>query len=703
MNTKTRLSALICALFFIISCQGKAGVYDNNNTNNNTQDAGNDAEPDITILCPNGTDLDNDGYGDGCNAGPDCNDSNPFVNPGAQERCNGIDDNCDGQTDEGVLNACGTCSSRCNVNELGTDPFPIESEDPNAETEGTGRDENGDIVLSKEDNNYNFMYIANTNDLGRGTVSKIDTRTVKEVARYLSVTCWSKPSLYLQQGLCRDVNNTNVQTTANSPSRTSVDFNFDVFVANRAFSGQASVTKIASKLSNCIDRNGDGLIQTSSDQNNDGVIDTDCNDDGLADDIATICTNGLPPEFYGLDDECIIFTTNYGVTNQLGRNVCLDKGDLEVGASNVWVGTYNPSSANPISPDRNIYYKIDGTTGAFLGYQILPAGVSPYGCAIDQDGILWVSSWGVTTFIDTVNPAFPVGPVLSISSQIAGSHSMYGITIDDLGNVWFGGWGSSAIYRYRPNRITYGDPDYYNQLAAGTWTRVQYSANTAGVAADTRGFIWAADNNNGLILRMEQSLPDGDHGSGVVTVMNAGQGFGGNMRGVGIDFDGHVWGVSHDVSRASRIELDGSGNMINTIQTTPVGTNPYTYSDFTGYGLHNFTRPQGVYSYTFTACEGTPLPPKWHGVEWTSTEPTGTDISLYVQVADNPSSFATSEQYGPWENSIAYLDDSPGPAAPNPSWYIKVIFLLTTEARDITPILHDFNVIFECQNEVPEK
>jgi hypothetical protein len=32
-----------------------------------------------------------------------------MVHPGAAEACNGVDDNCDGQTDEGVLNRCQAC------------------------------------------------------------------------------------------------------------------------------------------------------------------------------------------------------------------------------------------------------------------------------------------------------------------------------------------------------------------------------------------------------------------------------------------------------------------------------------------------------------------------------------------------------------------------------------------------------------------
>ena len=58
-------------------------------------------------------DADGDGWADAacCNAdaaggracGADCDDADPGVNPGAPERCNGVDDDCDGEVDEGVL------------------------------------------------------------------------------------------------------------------------------------------------------------------------------------------------------------------------------------------------------------------------------------------------------------------------------------------------------------------------------------------------------------------------------------------------------------------------------------------------------------------------------------------------------------------------------------------------------------------------
>lgn len=51
-----------------------------------------------SLLAP--VDADGDGY---FATGGDCNDSDPSINPGAIETCNGKDDNCNGSVDEGVL------------------------------------------------------------------------------------------------------------------------------------------------------------------------------------------------------------------------------------------------------------------------------------------------------------------------------------------------------------------------------------------------------------------------------------------------------------------------------------------------------------------------------------------------------------------------------------------------------------------------
>jgi putative metal-binding protein len=97
---RTTSLTLLTGLMLAAGCGGGGG--------GGAADAGPDVAPDMG--CPvveNCLDADCDGYGEGTGClGPDCDDSDPAVNPGATETCNNIDDNCDGATDEGVTQAC---------------------------------------------------------------------------------------------------------------------------------------------------------------------------------------------------------------------------------------------------------------------------------------------------------------------------------------------------------------------------------------------------------------------------------------------------------------------------------------------------------------------------------------------------------------------------------------------------------------------
>jgi hypothetical protein len=92
-------------------------------------------------------DLDNDGYGDSplgdfciqpagsLTTGDDCDGNNANIHPGATELCNGIDDDCNGQTDELTVVTTATIegnASQCLPGVAGTTVFSISPTLPNA-------------------------------------------------------------------------------------------------------------------------------------------------------------------------------------------------------------------------------------------------------------------------------------------------------------------------------------------------------------------------------------------------------------------------------------------------------------------------------------------------------------------------------------------------------------------------------------------
>ncbi|MBM4391296.1 MAG: putative metal-binding motif-containing protein [Deltaproteobacteria bacterium] len=72
----------------LVGCPG--GPAEEKDTSNTPEDSG------IAVPC----DEDGDSF---CVSDGDCDESDPLVNPNAAEACDGIDNNCDGQVDEGVL------------------------------------------------------------------------------------------------------------------------------------------------------------------------------------------------------------------------------------------------------------------------------------------------------------------------------------------------------------------------------------------------------------------------------------------------------------------------------------------------------------------------------------------------------------------------------------------------------------------------
>jgi len=689
-------------------------------------------------LCPGGEDKDGDGYGPGCALGPDCDDGSSAVNAGAKELCDGKDNDCDGTIDEGVRNACGTCDPSCGT--LGqTTPFPIDpAKDPNLrDTSGVGLDDKGDLVLDRASKNFHFMWIANTLDPGgsakgcayarrtvsgviqnldpklypycRGTVSKIDTVSMKEVARYYTIHCSSTGGT---TG-CLDVNGVPVvREFPHAPSRTAVDFNFDVWVANRAFGGQPSATKIANDPADCVDRNKNGTIDTSQDLDGNGKVTVDCNGDGKPDNGKTVCTLASlatkGSEFLGDDDECILLSVAYGSPpspqsptdlGDLGRSICLDSGKSNIGASSAWVGTNNRQGSGR---GNNRFYKINGTTGKIEATVELPTGHGPYGCTSDGKSFIWSTAGnGTLAFFSTLSPN-AVGPLLTSPKvtkvTATGLAWHYGIAVNDTGHIWLGGASSNRVLRYRPDRTSFGT------MSKGTWTVIHLPAKanyTRGVAPDVRGKVWVA-GNPGFLLRVDQSLADAPAGkeyiehdltaSADIWPLAAS-----GVCGAGVDLDGNVWGIGGN-GVAARLDVDAKGNVVapstGTTKKVSVGASPYTYSDFTGYGLQTFVRPQGRYVYRVTPCPDDQRG-RWKQVSWRATTPQGTSVSLRVRSGDSDATMGN--WLGPHESSPALLDKGATiPLSPNPARFLEVEFTLKTEIKDVSPALHDFDVAFDC-------
>jgi hypothetical protein len=519
------------------------------------------------------------------------------------EFCNGTDDDCDGEVDDGVLNACGSCGEICDRREIEASALDVEGEG----AAGVERTPDGEITLTTNVASAPYLWVAND---GEQTVSKVDVDTGREVARYVA----GPP-----------------QPVSIRPSRTVVDLFGNAYVVNRAFGAQGSITKFAGSAAACTDRDGNGRIETSRDGDGDGFIAPD---------------ELLP---WGAD-ECVLWNVPVGPFDAWPRSIAIDRGDDESPAGYVWVGTFYAGGA----AGGGVAYRFRASDGALRGEVRLPADFHPYGAAGDCRGLIWFQQSGDSGDLAAVDarrlelvagPAAPDGRVVRPRGP-TGCRSAYGMTIDGRGRVWSAGSMCEDVWRFTPQLE---DP------TAGEWHRADVgNGRTMGVAVDLEGRVWlshfrAEDEGGGAL-----SLVDGvatpprfvrttrlvDYETGTVASL---------PMGVGIGPGGDVWAITRANSCARpndglptgcavRVRADGRTEL------HPVGDSPYTYSDFLGFVARNFTARRGTVRQPVTMCR---VLERWGVLTLRATVPEGASVRVRVAAAVLPGALEGAP-FSPW-------------------------------------------------------
>jgi hypothetical protein len=534
----------------------------------------------------------------------------------------------------------------------------------------------GGVVLDSRQIDLHYAWIANSS---AGTVSKFDTKTGNEVARYYTVVP--------RNGVGQLATNVDY-SQHNSPSRTAIDLYGNVWIANRAPGLQGTVTKIANDVSDCRHGLPDGGVRTSRDLNNDGVIDTNPDAGEFI-----IPSSRTDPSTY---DDCVLFSSSLGSDGgdpaEFGpsvkmRALAISQGAIEsASAGDIWAGHY----------EEQRFYKLNSTDGRIAtfpdgGQIVVPLGFGPYGAAVDRQQRLWavppgtarlalIDSRTATLINDNIVPPFTAGA--------------YGIAVDGRDRVWLPGYGRGPYaYRY----------DHGPGLDAGTGTWTTFDFSTArsqigslfgegrGIAVDDQGYAWMSSHISGTTSVAQLigfNVEDGGvwRFPGDAGFIDATDSTSNTSIGVGIDSDNNIW-VNNYSGTAMRIARTDGG----VLKTPAQAGSLYTYSDFTGYQLRHFTAPLGRFWRDFQGCSPST---GWASVTWDATTPPRTAVQLFVRTAARLQDLGNAPAYGPFNASPADLRNTPGPVPR--SEFIRVEFRLTSSDGLSTPVLNSFYLSYTC-------
>ena len=612
---------------------------------------------------PSCVDLDFDGYGDGCELGPDCDDENASRNrdcvavptpdcaadplatgcpcllgsagdcfPGDAsqegvgiciagyarcvnrhwglcegaitprgETCNGVDDDCDGFVDDGALSPCGGCAPGCVGGVWGEGDASFE---PPTAGDETALTDTGQLTLARHEFEQAALWVANSRER---SLSRIDPARAIETARYA--------------------------TMGDDPSRVAVDYHGDAWVLNRQFGGVSSLTKVAGFPERCVDADGSGDVRTSAGP-----------------------TNVLPEG----EDECVLLHAPVGDVGGVGRAVAVD-GNLGldgISGGDLWIGMH----------DGMRVIHVDGMTGAELDRVDTP-GFQPYAAAFDPWGTLWmISKDGLLLRLDRRQlPLAPVMREIPLDCYLA-----YGLAIDSGGRLLITGFYCDQAVRYDP--------------PTDRFTRVRTPPSVRG-AAIANGFGWVAHTDGRVsVLSMEPF-------SLVETIdLTA---LGATPResiGVAADAFGDIWVVSSEAAElAGGVATRVSGATHEVTAQVPVGLRPHTQGDLTGSKRVGGFAAEGRRRHVFHGCADGST--RWRNVHLAVDYGAAGSVEVSVRQAVDEASLDRA--------SFVSLGITPDDALPFPldlptGGVVEVELTLRTSARDGAPRVTRVGLEWAC-------